>query len=43
MLSAYDEDVVMKDVEDEEEDEDEVANDLDPDEGLYLISQISWT
>lgn len=29
-------DVEMKDVEDEEEDEDEVASDLNPDEGSYL-------
>lgn len=30
------EDVEMKDVEDEEEDEDEIASELDPDEGLFF-------
>ena len=30
------EDVEMKDVEDEEEDEDEVVSELDPDEGLFF-------
>jgi hypothetical protein len=31
------EDVEMKDVEDEEDDEGEVASELDPDEGLFLV------
>ena len=31
------EDVEMRDVEDEEEDEGEVASELDPDEGLFLV------
>jgi len=32
------EDVEMKDVEDEEEDEDEVVSELDPDEGLFFVA-----
>ena len=31
----------MKDVEDEEEDEEEVANDLDPEEGWYIMAPVS--